>query len=176
MFVGDELRAEVSFTAVAARLANLTAGGSLIQASHAAWGEGIARVGPIGPVPGMSKLVRIRFREPVQHGGMLVLTLRWEATGASGALFPVLDADITLAPDGDQTTLIGLRGVYRPPAGAVGAGLDRAIMHRVATATIRSLLSQITDAITHPAPAREGLAGAGGPGVISASSICLPAQ
>jgi len=166
MFVGDELRAEVSFAAAAARLANLIGGGSLVQASNAAWGEGIARVGPIGPLPGMSKLVRVRFREPVQHGATLVLTLRWEATGASSALFPVLDADITLIPDGDQATRIGLSGVYRPPGRAVGAGLDRAILHRVASATIRSLLGQITDAITQPAPAREGLAGGSGPGVM----------
>ena len=166
MFVDDELRAEVSFTAAAARLANLIGGGSLVQASHAAWGEGIARVGPIGPVPGMSKLVRVRFREPVQHGASLVLTLRWEATGPSGALFPVLDADIALVPEGDQATLIRLSGVYRPPGGAVGAGLDRAILHRVATATIRSLLGQITDAITHPAPAREGPGEASGPRVM----------
>ena len=117
MFVGDELRVEVSFAAAAPRLANLIGGGSLVRASHAAWGEGIARVGPIGPVPAMSKLVRVRFREPVQHGATLVLTLRWEATGASGALFPVLDADIVFVPDGDQATLIGLSGAYRPPEG-----------------------------------------------------------
>jgi hypothetical protein len=166
MFVGDELRVEVSFAAAAARLANLIGGGSLVQASQAAWGEGIARVGPIGPVPGMSKLVRVRFRELVQHGATLVLTLRWEATGASGALFPVLDADVVLIPDGDQATLIGLSGVYRPPGGAVGAGLDRAILHRVATATIRSLLGQITDAITDPTPAREGPGETSGPRVM----------
>lgn len=165
MFVRDELRAEVSFAAAAARLNNLIGGGSLVRASHAAWGEGIARVGPIGPVPGMSKLVRVRFREPVQHGATLVLTLRWEATGAGGPLFPVLDADVTLIPDGDQATLIALDGVYRPPGGAVGAGLDRAILHKVAIATIRSLLGQITDAITHPAPAFEG-GEASGPGVM----------
>jgi hypothetical protein len=166
MFVGDERRVEVSFAAAAARLASLIGGGSLVQASHAAWGEGIARVGPIGPVPGMSKLVRVRFREPVQHDASLVLTLRWEATGVSGALFPVLDADIVFVPDGDQATLIGLSGAYRPPGGTVGEGLDRAILHRVATATIRSLLAQITDAITHPAPARDGLGEASGLGVM----------
>lgn len=38
MFVGDEIRAEISATAAAARLANLIWGSSLIQASHAAWG------------------------------------------------------------------------------------------------------------------------------------------
>jgi hypothetical protein len=156
MFVGDEVRAEVSFGVASARLANLLGGGSLILASREAWGEGIARVGPLGSLLGMSKLVRVRFREPVQHGAVSVLTLRWEATGVTGGLFPVLDADVRLAPEGDQATLIGLDGVYRPPGGLVGTGLDRAILHRVAAATIRSLLSQIAEAITHPAVAPSG--------------------
>ncbi len=105
MFVGDEVSMQVSATAAAARLVNLIGGDTLIRTSHAAWGEGIARVGPAGTVPGLSKLVRVHFLEPVQHGAVTVLGLRWEATGPGGRLFPVLDANITLVPDGDQATL-----------------------------------------------------------------------
>jgi hypothetical protein len=152
MFVGDEVRAEISATAAAARLANLISGSSLIHASHEAWGDGIARVGPL---PVLSKLVRVQFLEPVQRGTVTVLTLRWEATGAAGRIFPVLDADIILAPDGEDGTRLGLDGVYRPPGGAVGAGLDRVILHRIATATVHSLLTRIADAITSPAPAAD---------------------
>jgi len=151
MFVGDEIRVPVSIVTAVARLTALTGGGSLDRASRAAWGDGIARVGPAGPVPGMSKLVRVQFREPVRHGAVTLLTLRWEATGAGGALFPVFDADIILVPDGDDATLIGLDGVYRPPGGALGAAVDKAILHRVAAATVRSLLNQIADAIVSPA-------------------------
>ena len=82
-----------------------------------------------------------------------VLTLRWEATGASGALFPALDADITLTPAGPDSSLLTLDGAYRPPLAALGAGLDRAILHRVATPTARSLLSQIAESISRR-PAR----------------------
>jgi hypothetical protein len=80
-----------------------------------------------------------------------VVTLRWEAAGASERLFPVLDADITLIPDGDDATLIGLQGVYGPPAGSVGEMLDRAILHRIAAATIRSFLNRLAAAIQDPA-------------------------
>jgi hypothetical protein len=73
--------------------------------------------------------------------------LRWLATGASERLFPVLDADITLIPDGDDATLIGLQGVYGPPAGSAGETLDRVILHRIAAATIRSFLSRLAAAI-----------------------------
>ncbi len=152
MFVGDEVRVEISATAAAARLANLMSGSSLMRASEQAWGDGIARV---GPVPGLSRLVRVRFLDPVQRGAVTVLTLRWEAVGATGRAFPVLDADITLVPDGERATLLGLDGVYRPPGGAVGAGLDRVILHRIASATVRSFLACIAEVITSPAAAAE---------------------
>ncbi len=151
MFVGDEVRAEVGIAAAGTRLASLLGGTAMSAASHEAWGEGIARVGPAGPVPGLSKLVQVRVREPVQRGAVTVVTLRWEATGPSERLFPVLDADITLVPDGDDATLIGLQGVYGPPAGSAGEMLDRAILHRIAAATIRSFLKRLAAAIQDPA-------------------------
>lgn len=161
MFVADEVRVPVSAAAAAARLAALARAGSLDGVSQAAWHDGITRV---GPMPGLSKLVRIRFREPVRRGAVTVLTLRWEAAGPVGALFPVLDADITLVPDGGRATLLGLDGVYRPPGGSLGAALDQALLHRVAAATIRALLARIAGAITnhndnHPSePALDGRA------------------
>jgi hypothetical protein len=150
MFIGDEVRAQVGLAAASTRIAGLLGGTTLSTASHAAWSEGIARIGPAGPLPGMSKLVRVRVREPVQRGAVTMLTLRWEASGASERLFPVLDADITLIPDGDDATLIGLQGVYRPPAGAAGQVLDRVILHRIAAATVRSFLNRVAAALEDP--------------------------
>ena len=152
MFIGDEVRAEVSLAAASARIAGLLGSMTLTTASQAAWGEGIARVGPAGPVPGLSRLVHVRVTEPVQRGAVTALALRWEAIGASERLFPVLDADITLIPDGDDATLIGLQGVYRPPAGPAGQILDRVILHRIAAATIRSFLSRLAAALEDPGP------------------------
>lgn len=148
MFVGDEISVPVGTDVATARLAELIGTGSLDAVSHSAWSEGVARIGPAGPIPGISKLVRIQFSTPVRRGGTTVMALRWEATGVGGALFPVLDANITLAADGEQITLIGLDGVYRPPGGALGAALDKAILHRIAAATIRALLAHIGRAIT----------------------------
>jgi hypothetical protein len=39
-------------------------------------------------VPGASKLVSVRLLEPVPRGEVMVLPLRWEATGVTGRLFP----------------------------------------------------------------------------------------
>lgn len=150
MFVGDEVRADVSLAAASKRIAGLLGGTTLSTASHAAWSEGIARVGPAGPLPGLSKLVHVRVTDPVQREAVTVLTLRWEAIGAGERLLPVLDADITLISDGKDATLIGLQGVYRPPAGSAGETLDRLILHRIAAATIRSFLSRIAAALEDP--------------------------
>jgi hypothetical protein len=146
MFVSDEVRADASFGVAVQRLADLALD-SLAGLADGAWGDGLARV---GPVPGLSKLVQVQATELVQRDQCAQLTLRWQATGPFGGLFPVLDADITLIPDGDAATLIGLSGVYGPPGGAVGAGLDRAILHRVATATIRSFLARIAAVVAQP--------------------------
>ena len=69
------------------------------------------------------------------------------ATGTGGALFPVLDADLTLTPAGEGTILM-MAGSYRPPFGAVGGVLDRAVLRRVADATIRGFLTQVAAKLT----------------------------
>ena len=75
---------------------------------------------------------------------------RWEATGPGGRLFPALDADIWLTPAGEHAARLSLAGVYRPPLGALGAGLDKAVFHRVADATVQSLLARVADVLARP--------------------------
>jgi len=156
MFASHELVLGLGFEAARERLVNLAHGGWLAAASDGAYGDGLAdliRVGPFGAVPGASKLVSVRFLEPVPRDDVMVLPLRWEATGVTGRLFPVLDADLAITPAGAGQTLITLNGAYRPPFGDIGAGLDRVVLRRVAAATIGSLLTRIADALASPAPA-----------------------
>ena len=158
VFVGEEMLLDVSFAAAQARLASLARGGSLASAAKDAYGHGITgltRVGPLGSAPGMSRLVQVRYQDLKVSEDSAGLALRWEVTGPGGGLFPALDADITLTPAGEQATLLTLAGAYRPPLGTLGAELDRAILHRVAAATIRAFLNRIADAIVHPASAAE---------------------
>lgn len=153
MFVADEIMVDIGFPAAQARLVNLARRGGLSDASRAAYADelsAVIRVGPFGDAAGASKLVRIRFLDPVCRGERMTLALRWEATGVTGALFPVLDADITLSPAGQQATRLALVGSYRAPLGGLGAGLDKAILNRVATATIRALLRNVADSLVSP--------------------------
>ena len=156
MFIGAEIRLDVGFSAAEARLANLAHGGQLRRASESAhkWGADQAQVSPPAAA-GMSRLVKVQVRHLVTHEDSAVWALRWEATGSKGALFPVLDADITLTRAGEQATVLAVSGAYRPPLGSLGAGLDRAIMHLVAEATIRAFTRQIGAAIVNPAAALE---------------------
>ena len=139
MFVGDEVRLDVGFAVARDRLTRLGENDALFAPSADVYGPGLARVGP-GVV---SKLVRVQVRElswTEKSGG---LALRWEAIGAGGALFPVLDADLTLVDFGARGTLVALAGVYRPPLGALGQALDRAVLRRVAVATIKGFLARV---------------------------------
>ena len=109
MFVGSEVLLDVSFDVACTRVAALAHDGWLGGASGAAyreWGTGLARVGPLDSVPGVSRLVEVRFRDLVTHGESAVLALRWEAACPGGGLFPVLDADITLTPAGESATAL----------------------------------------------------------------------
>jgi hypothetical protein len=154
MFVVEDLIVGTASRAAQARFANLLHGDWLAEMSMAACEggvEGLLRVGPAGPVA--AKLVRVRFLDPVYHGDVMTVGLRWEAAGAAGSLFPVLDANIIISPAGDESARLTLTGSYRPPLGRLGAGLDRAILHRVATATVRCLLRSVTEALVSPAPA-----------------------
>jgi hypothetical protein len=90
---------------------------------------------------------RCIFLDVVTRGEAAVLALRWEATGPGGRLFPALDADIWLTPSGEHAARLSLAGVYRPPLAVVGAGLDRAVFHRVADATVLSLLARVADVL-----------------------------
>ena len=103
------------------------------------------------PCRALAKLVKVHFLDVVTRGEAAVLALRWEATGPGGRLFPALDADIWLTPAGEHAARLSLAGVYRPPLAAVGAGLDRAVSHKVADATARSLLARMADVLARSA-------------------------
>jgi len=154
MFVGDEVRLEVSYAVARERLARLGDSGALSGLSEDAYGPGLTRVG----VAGVSKLVRVQVRELSWTDLTAGLALRWEATGPGGGLFPVLDADLKLAPNG-AGTMLTMTGSYRPPLGSLGEALDRALLRRVAAATIRSFVAQVAAQITgHPYPDGAGSA------------------
>jgi len=143
MFLSDEVRAEASLTAAAGWLAAPATGTAVTRASHAAWDVVTAAAGPAGT------LTAVLCRGPVQRGAVVRMTLRWEATDSGGRLFPALDADISVIPDGEHAVLIGLTGVYRAAPGTPA----RSAADLAAAAGIRAFLTRIAAVVSeHAAP------------------------
>lgn len=143
MFVAEEASLPVGFGTARNRLARLVRDGTLLAASRDAYEKErgqLTRVGPFGSTPGLSRLVEVQIGDLVTHDASAILPLRWRASGRSGGLFPTLDADLMLAGEGEQTCLLKLSGVYRPPLGPVGASLDEVLLNRVAAATVQAFL------------------------------------
>jgi hypothetical protein len=88
MFVSAEAPMDLGFPAAAAGLADLARGGLLTGVSQTTYGDGLARVGPLGETPGMSTLVQVYVLDVVIRGEAAVLALRWQATGPGGKLSP----------------------------------------------------------------------------------------
>jgi hypothetical protein len=156
VFFAEQVSVGVPMAAAAVRLANLTRGGGLAGASHRAYRDGteaVLRVGPLGDVPGLAKLVQVQFLDPAWSQRGMSVGFRWEAAGSTAALFPVLDADLVLWPASAGTCTLACSGVYRPPLGRVGAAVDRAVLGHVAAATIRILLQHLAAEIASPSPA-----------------------
>jgi hypothetical protein len=98
--------------------------------------------------------VEIALGEPYRSGSATRVPLTWSATTA-GRLFPRLEGDIEVAALGPNRSQLSIDARYRPPLALVGRALDRALLHRVAEATIGEFVERIAERIvTQRAAAR----------------------
>jgi hypothetical protein len=158
VFVSAGSHVQAGLGVARTRLVNSARSGLLRDASADAYGESGGSLARVGPARFLSKLVQVQFEELAGGDDSAVLAIRWQATGPGGGLFPALDADITLMAAGRDNCLLVITGVYRPPLGSIGAGLDRAVLYRVALATLQALATQLAAAISEPGtlPGRDG--------------------
>lgn len=148
MLVYDFIHVSLPVAEVRHRLLNAVTG-LWQQVAVAAYEEGedlLSRVGPFGPVPGLSKAVSVHVGKVRDRGDGFVMPLRWSATGST-ELFPVMQADLEVAPLGEQQSQLRFSGSYDPPLGSLGRGLDRLLLHQLAEATVRALLKQLVEAL-----------------------------
>ena len=170
MFADQAVTLDLDFPAARDQFLLLTQGNRLDGMSQDAYADGLAgqiRVGPLGGVPGISKLVRVSLLDPVRRDDSVLVPSPPSATGLMGRLFPVLDANLMLGKDDQGRGVLRIAGVYRPPLGGLGEELDQIVLRRVASATIRSLLRRIAALLTDRAgesPGRDVPAGAKGSG------------
>ena len=91
MFVSAEALAELGFPAAVAGLADLARGGLLTGVSQAAYGDGLtglARIGPLGEVPGVSTLVQVQVLDVVTRSESAVLGCGGRTGRAAGCSPP----------------------------------------------------------------------------------------
>ena len=105
-------------------------------------GKGVGSVGlHIGGVP-VSKRVVVTLGEPVKTATWTVIPLEWKATFPE-QLFPKMTGRIELAPVDKAVTRLTVSGMYEPPLGKVGKGLNETVMKGVADATVKELAEAI---------------------------------
>ncbi|HEY8736946.1 MAG TPA: hypothetical protein VIO62_07865 [Candidatus Dormibacteraeota bacterium] len=90
------------------------------------------------------KRISIGLGDPVRSSARTWIPISWQATGPSG-LFPVLDGDLELATLGAERTQLAFSARYRPPLGLIGRMVDRALLSRVAEATIKDFVDRIAE-------------------------------
>lgn len=105
----------------------------------------LAEVG-FGEVVRIERQVVVELGASVRSGSKTVFPLRWTATGAVG-LFPTLDADLEVAPLRPGRTQLAMSARYVPPFGPVGRVIDRAVLSRVAEATLKDFLDRVAETI-----------------------------
>ena len=105
-------------------------------------GKDVGSVGVhIGGVP-VSKRVVVTLGEPVKTTTWTVIPLEWKATFPE-QLFPKMTGKIELAPVDKAVTRLTVSGMYEPPLGKLGKGLDETVMQGVADATVKELAEAI---------------------------------
>jgi hypothetical protein len=100
----------------------------------------------LGDTRRIAKEVAFRVGAPRTVHSTTILPISWGAEGHD-RLFPQLDADIEIAPLGSHRTQLSISARYRPPLGSLGQALDKALLHRVAEATIKDFLDRTGERI-----------------------------
>jgi hypothetical protein len=90
----------------------------------------------------VSKKVVIELGEPIRVPAKTILPVRWRAAGPE-RLFPALAADIEVASITASTAQLSMSARYTPPMGPLGRAVDRALLHRVAEATLKDFLDRV---------------------------------
>jgi hypothetical protein len=90
------------------------------------------------------KRVSITIGDPIRSSARTWIPISWQATGPSG-LFPVLDGELEIASLGAERTQLAFSARYWPPFGLIGRTVDRALLSRVAEATIKDFVDRIAE-------------------------------
>lgn len=92
--------------------------------------------------------VQIRRRTEVRVGPVqrfaygVTVQIRWKAADRP-ELYPELEGHLRLEPRTPSGATLRFDARYTPPGGRLGATVDRALMHRVATSTVQDFFERV---------------------------------
>jgi hypothetical protein len=111
------------------------------------WGmEMISKVGLNIGHRRIDREVSLSVSSPHQLGDTYVIPIAWAPT-AEHSMLPSLEGDLEVSPLGDDRAQLAISASYSPPLGWLGALSDRALMRRVAEATIKDFLDHVALAV-----------------------------
>jgi hypothetical protein len=139
MFVQYYGMVERPFAAVESGL--LEIGEALAESADSAYRLGEGLLVKMGG-GAMAKTVLLDLGQPVRGAGTTTVPMEWWATGTP-ALFPRMEAELTVAAMGDSLTQVVFQGNYQPPLGSVGRILDRAVLSRFAEASVKDFVDRV---------------------------------
>lgn len=96
----------------------------------------------------LDRVVVIELGQMYRMPSKTLLPMSWRAAGAEATIFPSLDADIEVAALGPTRTQLSISARYHVPLGVLGRAIDRALLHRVAEATIKDFLDRVGEAVS----------------------------
>ena len=114
----------------------------LVQDSSRRGLEMVARVGlPVGPIR-LDREVTVTVSAARQLGDTWVIPIAWTPTSLQ-SMVPSVDGDLEVSALGPERTQLAISARYQPPLGWLGALTDRALMRRVAEATMKDFLDHV---------------------------------
>ena len=105
----------------------------------------LAEVG-FGDEVRIARTVVLTVGDPIRVPGKTTIPIGWAASGPAG-VFPALDGDLDVADLEHGRCQLAISARYEPPLGAVGRAIDRALLARVAEATVKDFLDRLRDSI-----------------------------
>ncbi len=152
IFLSDAVEVEGSRVEVEHRLDR--AGLDLLPLVGQATSSGESVLMTVGPSVGEHLLgipAEVRLGPCTTRGGCSSIPIRWEAA-AFDSIFPVLDGTLLICPLGMKSCQLAIEASYRPPLDRIGALIDRAVLHRVAEATVHEFLLRVGALLSLPRP------------------------
>ena len=107
--------------------------------------ELLARVGVrLAGIP-VYKHVRLEpGRAELLHTSKVLMPLAWHTSGGP-PLFPEMEGQLEAEPFGSERTQLTLSATYKPPLGALGDALNRAVLYRLGDATLYDFTGRVIE-------------------------------